>query len=388
MTAITAPTPQVEQVSGSDADGKTITSVLVKRTYRIDAVRRRCFLADEQLPLVRDIVPDPYHPIHVLDDLDLFPFKLRTDVVVKGHAWAPGRAGASWKASITVGRASKTIAVFGERRVARSRTGQLVFSPASSVEKVPLSYAFAYGGCDRVAEAKYGNPLEEMRPYLMGAKIDPSEASPYIYPRNRGGRGFLVEASDEAIEQLDLPQLEDPGDLLRPERMAAGSPSRWAQMPLPWCPAWLEHGAFPRVACLGVLLDYEPKDKPIEEVRRGFLAAAAVGGGSYFDRFSIAFANGASPGLQLPHLAGGTELLLNGLSPDHPQLQVTLPLEKPKISAYAGQGKLASTTPVMHSVVIEPEAARLSVVWRGSTSALRPYLDDELTRLPFQVDWA
>jgi hypothetical protein len=38
-------------------------------------------------------------------------------------------------------------------------------------------------------------------------------------------------------------------------------------------------------------------------------------------------------------------------------------------------------------VVFEPDAMRLSIVWRGSAPALRPYLPEELKSMPLRVEW-
>ena len=36
---------------------------------------------------------------------------------------------------------------------------------------------------------------------------------------------------------------------------------------------------------------------------------------------------------------------------------------------------------------IEPDENRVCVVWCGSAPALRPYMPDELERMPFRIDW-
>ena len=41
----------------------------------------------------------------------------------------------------------------------------------------------------------------------------------------------------------------------------------------------------------------------------------------------------------------------------------------------------------IHTVLIEPDEARLSVLWRGCAPALRPYMPKELETMPFRVEW-
>jgi hypothetical protein len=43
--------------------------------------------------------------------------------------------------------------------------------------------------------------------------------------------------------------------------------------------------------------------------------------------------------------------------------------------------------PVVHTVLIEPDEMRLSIVWRGNAPALRPYSDEELAKMPLKVEW-
>jgi hypothetical protein len=48
---------------------------------------------------------------------------------------------------------------------------------------------------------------------------------------------------------------------------------------------------------------------------------------------------------------------------------------------------MKSTKPVIHTVEIEPDAMRVSVVWRGAAPALRPYMAEELAKMPMLVSW-
>ena len=44
------------------------------------------------------------------------------------------------------------------------------------------------------------------------------------------------------------------------------------------------------------------------------------------------------------------------------------------------------TEPRLHTVLIEPDLERVTLVWCGSAPALRPYLPDELARMPLRVE--
>jgi len=48
-------------------------------------------------------------------------------------------------------------------------------------------------------------------------------------------------------------------------------------------------------------------------------------------------------------------------------------------------GKLNATEAVVHSLIVEPDSERVSVVWRGAAPALRPYAPAELDTMPLRV---
>ena len=85
MPTVNAPTPACGQLPALGPDGNWMLSVLVKCTYRL-LDSGRCVLAEEPLPLHEEIVTDPANPELVIADADLYPYKLATDVVVRGQS--------------------------------------------------------------------------------------------------------------------------------------------------------------------------------------------------------------------------------------------------------------------------------------------------------------
>jgi hypothetical protein len=382
--AITAPCAGVQQISGRLPDQGHVLAVLAKRTYRIDA-RGRCALADEQLPLQQDVVYADDAQELVAADTDMVHFKAATDVVVLGHVHSR-LPQTELGAGLRIGNVSKLVKVIGARRATLNSLGNVIFSPPQPFTKIPLTFALAYGGRDSHVEAKYGIPAAKFAEYLPPG-FDVKRLSPYLYPRNPCGRGYLVEASREAVEALQLPQLEDAEDRLTPARLAAGTPLRWPTMPVPQSLGWLGHSWFPRSAFFGVLPEYEAPGRPIFEVSKGWVGADILQGGPPHTRFNLRATSGASLGLQLPYLKGNEDCALFNLNPSLPELRLKLPGEHPGIWTDGRKGKLNKTKPVIHSVVFEPDAMRVSVVWCGSAPALRPYLPDELTTMPLKVEW-
>lgn len=168
--------------------------------------------------------------------------------------------------------------------------------------------------------------------------------------------------------------------------MAAGTVDGWSKLPLPASLGWLDYGSFPRLAWLGVVPEHQPMANPrdLHEVRLGHAAPDILAND---DRPCLEGANGASLGLRLPYLVGGESVELVNLHPGRESVRIRLPTERPRMWVDGRNGKMLATQPVMHSVVIEPDENRLSIVWRGSGAALRPYLDEEIDSMPFIVEW-
>ncbi|MHC4399534.1 MAG: DUF2169 family type VI secretion system accessory protein [Planctomycetota bacterium] len=372
------------QVCAGDPDRNWILSVLAKRDYLITP-DGRCAIAPEQVPLREAIELDPDNEDFLLHDTDLIPYKLATDVVVQGHAYAP-RGQAEFEASVSIGRHTKSLLVIGDRTCALSNMGQILFSRPAPLGKVPLRYDRSYGGRDVVAEAAFDDPMPQYQEWLPES-VTPENTSPFRYPRNPCGRGYLMEPLAEAVERLQLPNLEDPLDPLTPDRLVVGAPGRWPRMPLPQAFDWVHYGWFPRLTFLGVLPEFDPLDQPPAEVTRGFAPPDLMEIREPWEKFSPRCTNGASIGLQLPYLRGDEEFVLTNISPKLPKRVFRLPSERPRIWTDGRNGKLNSTDPVIHTVLIQPDEDRLSIVWRGSAPALRPYFPEELETMPFRVEW-
>jgi hypothetical protein len=382
---IETPGPTVRQVSGKDPEGRYILSVLVKRTYSI-AGGKEWAPAGEQSPLCEEPEFDSKEPDILVQDCDLFPFKPRCDVVVAGHAQGyTGRR--QFHAEVRVGASAKKILVQGERRAALTAAGGLVFSTPEPVDRIPLSWTHAYGGRDTVAEAEAVSEVAARAPAIPPEVLPTSDSSPFAYPRNPCGRGFLISATSQAVEKLQLPNLEDPLDPLTPDRLAVGSTLRWPRMPLPQGTGWVSYDWFPRMVGIGLLPLYEKTETPFPEVARGYIPEGVLRPARYDQADPFHLTCGASLGLQVPLLRGGEPVVLESLHGTEQAWSFRLPSERPRIWTDGRKGKLNATEPVIQTVVIEPDASRLTIVWRGAAMALRPYLDQELAKMPFRVEW-
>jgi len=383
MKPLTAPSPVVCQMSGTDPAGRNILAVLFKVTYAFTS-DGRVERAPEQTPLTLPIVNDLENKQLLAADTDIYPHKVATDVVFKGHAYAFDNQ-SSFDASLRVGEHKKTIRVVGDRRCSLSSSGQILFSAPEPVTRIPVRYDRAYGGRDTAASAKYGNPLDALRRFLA-PELAALDANPYDYPRNPAGRGYLIEATPAAIERLQLPNLEDPLDLLTPERLVCGHSESWPNMPLPQSMDWVGLGWFPRIAYFGIVPEHRPLAALVAEAARGYAPADILESKPVAQKFDFRCANGASLGLQVPYLTGGEQIELLNLHPRRPRFGFRVPVERPRIWTDGRKGKLNETEPVIHTLLFEPEEDRFSLLWRGSAPAIRPYLPDELSTMPLRVD--
>ena len=324
---VTEPTPFALAVGGADETWAKVVSVVVKRTYRLDEARG-LVEAEEQLPLSTLVVDSEDLGI-IVEEADVYPAKPLTDVVVRGHVHAPRGPVRELIARVGVGDFVKELVALGKRRVIRRTSGALAFEDPAPFEKIALVNKNAYGGYDRAAEANHGNPYAEViaqgSPSIQGSRF-----SPYRYPRNGVGKGYLVEFDADAVDALELPNLEDPAHRLTPERLFAGQPIGWREMPLPWCTDWVAISTFPRVAyAAGMILDEGPVDD-YEEARRGFMPRGIARQGlSAAESIHPRMLNGASLGLQLPHLtpttAADLEFRLEHVHPRRERLWFRLP---------------------------------------------------------------
>jgi hypothetical protein len=381
---ITEPDPTAFQLSGNGPGWQVMLVVLAKRTYAL-APDGPCVPADEQLPIRITPIFDAKRDNLLIADVETYPFKLLTDVVVRGHVYPGSRTQVD--AGVSVPPVVKALSVQGDRRCVRGAGGRLCFSEPAPFEKMPLEYDRAYGGWDRRCEARRGNRWSLLAPYAQ-ENTDLRAYNPYIYPRNRHGRGYLVEEEPEAIDELVLPNIEDPDDLLTPERLAAGHPHDWHTMPLPAGTTWIPPAYFYRGAFLGMYPFWKQLPDTLPESKRELLPRE-VREVSIFKAHPLVlrYTNGASPGLQVPYLLPGACITLKHIHPTKSRFTIELPDDVPQISVDGRDGKLVVTEPVMHHVEIEPDEGRMSIVWRGGAPALRQYMPDELAKMPFRVVW-
>lgn len=376
--------PALTVLCAPDQTGSWCLSIVATRCYTIGA-DGRCSPAEDQPPLVLEPRIDADQPLRLARDLDAYGGKPATDLVIQGHAYNPAHRPA-FGCGVQIGERGKAIRVFGDRSV-NLVDGALRFGEPEPRERVPLRYEYAYGGHDALAAAIMGEAIDPLRPHMREQDADAAALwSIFAYPRNPIGRGWLIDPTPEAVEQLRLPNLEDPTDLLTPETLAVGHPGRWVERPLPQACEWVDHGWFPRCAFWGIVPPYVGEAPRASECTR-FTLPADLLDEQHPPEGDPRASCGAALDLQFPYLRGDETVTLHALSPRTQRLDLRLPGERPRLELVIRAGKVVRLKPLLQTVLIEPDADRLTLVWRGSTHCRRRYLEEELAAMPRRAGW-
>ncbi len=339
--------PSLEIVPGKNDREEHVFSVIVKRSYTIEqdgtVARRR-----PDHPLRRtDLYFDGGDPgsATMLHEHELAPFKASVDVVVIGKAYAPeGRPVPSMPVSVRIGNREKRLVVFGDR-ACRFRTNALPeVSPPQPFTELELRYERAYGGRDETS-------LPDI---------------PFHYPRNPMGWGIALRNLPESIDGLRLPNIEDPDDLLTPDRIVLAAPDRWHEQPLPQGFGWRQREWYPRSALLGAYPPLLDVGTVTREEAAGLLPGnhIALAKQLRLPTLDARFNNGASHGLIFQTLEGNERVTLSGLSPTGP-LSFALPGERPRIALDLGEGAEPLESR-LHTVSIRPDDREFDLIWRGA----------------------
>jgi hypothetical protein len=336
-----------EIVPGKNERAEHVFCVVVKRTYRIKpgSIVERCE-EDRELRKIDEYYDrgDPEWAT-VQHEYELAPYKPFVDIAVIGKAYAPeGKPTTQMTASVRVAGMKKTIAVFGDRECHHREDQDPVFSDPKPFSEMEIRYERAYGGRDEKS-------IPEM---------------PLYYPRNHMGTGVVLRNIKEVVQGLALPNLEDPADLLMPERLIIGEPQRWHTQPLPQGFGWAPRTAYPRCALLGSYPAFVDVGTVTAEERLGLLPKnhIALAKQSKLPTFEARFNNGASIGMLLRSLDGNEPIRLRGLSPDG-LLEFLLPGETPKISLDIGKGE-CELEAKLTTVSIRPDEMEVDLIWRGA----------------------
>ncbi|MGH8620724.1 MAG: DUF2169 family type VI secretion system accessory protein [Burkholderiales bacterium] len=298
-----------------DAHGADALFTVVKGTF---ALGDRPAVAREQVPLTPT---DEYYgkpgQSSIKQPSDVCLEKPATDVLLIGSAYAPGdRPATELEVSLAVGPVRKTVRVFGDRVWQRSGVGHAI-SPPQPFRTMPLVWERAFGGADRAG----GEPRAETR--------------------NPVGTGYRAPDGEQTLDGMRLPNLEDAASLISSAKHTP-PPAGFG----PICAHWE-----PRRSYAGTY------DEQWQAQRAPFLPRD----------FDARFFQLAPPALVAsPYLTGGEAVDVRGATPAG-GLQFHLPRVALRIT-YVLDGVPHARPANLDTVLIEPDAGRLIMVWRAVLS--------------------
>jgi hypothetical protein len=211
--------------------------------------------------------------------------------------------------TLLVGNVKKIVRVFGDRQWISSRP-----SAPMSFETVPLVYESAFGGSHQ------------------------TDDEVLFEPRNPVGKGFAGKRKNKELEQLPLPNIEDPRHLLSgPGDIPA--PAGFGYIAPSWDPRKMYAGTY---------------DEKWQKHRAPYLP----------DDFNPRFFNAAHPELVYAgFLEGGEPVQVANASPYGP-LGFRLPVCRMEaVVSLAGNKEKPPLN--LETLLIEPDHMRFSMLWRG-----------------------
>lgn len=365
----------------SELPSESFCYALIKQTFMIK--NGECILTDP-IALEKDFKKEQ-EGARLLPGTDYWPYKEKTDIVIQGSAYNTERSTSTSKNQVDVSfdllgkhlKFRKSIRVFGDRFI-EWKNGLAEISPAKPFESIPLSYSNAYGGIDwRVPiEDEFDNPLE------LEFKLQYDH--PGVYPRNPHGKGYLVYK--DRVDGMQMPNLEDPKNLLSTDNIFAGSPQNWYRQPLPWCFDWVHPLTFPRYIFFekGVDAWYPgPEDDQMLEVQNNYIPSFYRS--NFKKEYEDLFKQEASFGMSFADEdVIGSKILLSGMHHLNSSFSFVLPKKIPEFSFFVETRKI-TVTPKLHSVVIFPDKHKLTLLWGGQIELPKIWLPKIHKNIPVSI---
>jgi hypothetical protein len=232
---------------------------------------------------------------------DVIPFKPRADILLVGHAFAPGQAPArSILTRLVVGDVEKGIEAFCDRSF--TLDGKLREGP--KVTRVPLRYERAAGGPGT------WNPV--------GMRPDATDAYGSVALPNMQRPGLMVASREDSIEPIGYG---------------------------PLAPTWPTRQE--KLGYLSTIWDFSK------------WSSAALP-----DRLDYSFFNVAPPDQQVNEIRPNERLVLENLHPEHPRLVTSLPGIRPR-AVVERVGRRDEIKLTADTLWIDTALSMCTVVWRG-----------------------
>jgi len=300
-----------------DINGRDQLVVAVKATFTIND-DGSLSIADEQcqVNMENEFSGEPDSSSMIQECEATLP-KLSTDVIVNGSVW--GGAGVTQlNAGIRIGDLKNVCRVFGKRRWVKN-LGRTSISDPESFEKISLVYENSFGGVDISHEDSSRHEMDH---------------------RNPVGCSFVAKKSSLSCEEIRVPCIEDPSQLLssfgdRP------SPVGFGFLP----PLWQ-----PRLSFAGTY-DQQWQDERAPQLP---------------EDFNQQFYNSANPKLISSRYFRGGELVELVNIGKLRQQRFELPRIDLEIVNVSSAKKRTVLKAKLNTVFIEPDESRVSLLWKAT----------------------
>lgn len=371
-------------------DGKSYLCVTAKRAYSFRPGAQAQPLA-EVAPIIKEAEYQESSSAdaeRLVADPDLYPgLKPGTDVLVRGTAHSPRGAVSSFRTGFRAGPVSKLIQVWGDRTIELTKQGTPSFTTPKPLSSLALVWDFAYGGRDKHVEARLYAPQGKG---ARGLHDDRAEAmGPLTYPRNPAGRGFFIDIDRERMAGTLAPNLEDPLDPVTPDRLIAPSYGAWIDCPAAACFEPIDQFTFPR-AVFFIPAAFERPKRDLYESQIGLVSLEEIDRrmASFDGRIDPRALNCAPLGLGQARLQGGERVELYNMHPKMETLAFDLPGDAPQLILEPPGVRPRELTPVLQTVLIEPDRDRVTLTWAGVLEVAMPYPKEMVESMRHAVRWS
>lgn len=302
---------------GTEPSGRESLVVVIKGTFRLPRAGETAGLHEQQLPLIMadTFTGEPGYSAPVYE-VDFAPHKPRCEVLLLGCAYAPGgRPATRVPVGLRVGDMIKRFDVVGDRHWQASATRITPSAPLPFQSK-PISYDVAFGGVDQHHE-------------------DPGQHG--AYTPNPIGRGYHKHLNSEWVDGQPLPDTEEEG---HPVTHPAGAyrPQAFGPIGRGWDARRHYAGTYDD-QWLAEQFPFLPQD------------------------FDERYYQAAPMDQQLTASAGGAEVALLNLTPDGMR-RFALPAFEAPVHVFPKRGEREDLKATLDTIVLEPDADRLTMSWR------------------------
>jgi hypothetical protein len=308
---------------GMEPSGAERLVVAVKGTFTLPPRGEEPKLAEEQVPLTdADQFTGEPGLSAVKAECDWAPVKPRCDILLNGSAYAPGgRPATRVQVGIKLGNWQKVFTVVG-KRVWRGGAVTRQTAP-EPFEVMPISYDNAFGGVDN---------------------FHPDQGQHRTYLPNPVGRGYHRLVEPHFVDGTPLPNTE--------ETNAPVTTPNGDYRPMAFGPVGRNFAS--RYPLAGTY------DQNWQDNVFPFLPAD----------FNPAYFQAAPVDQQVDKIAGGERVILLNFTPDG-RRDFKLPALELPVVFFRRRGGHEQMRGVIDTVLIEPDAGRLMLVWRASLPLAR-----------------